>query len=79
MRPEPQGTRSTRRVLPLTLGTACRMVSGVLRDGCVGTVMMAVLCSGQGPCPRRGCAVLAHVVPTARLLLCQLEPQLLLN
>ena len=68
-----------RRVLPLPPGAACRMVSGVLRDGCVGTAVTAILCSGQGPCPRRGCVVLARVAPTAPLLLCQLEPQLLLN
>ena len=60
-------------------GAACRMVSGVLRDGCLGTAVTAVLCSGKGPCPRHACDVLARVAPTASLLLCQPEPQLLLN
>ena len=36
----------------LLLSPGCRGVSGVLRDGCVGTAVTAVLCSGQGPCPR---------------------------
>ena len=36
----------------LLLSPRCRGVSGVLRDGCVGTAVTAVLCSGQGRCPR---------------------------
>lgn len=67
-RPKPQGTRSTRRVLPLPSGAACRMVSGVLQDGCVGTMVTAVLCSGQGPAQAWLCCVGscgAHDLPSA--------------
>ena len=48
-RPEPQDSRSMRCVLPLP--PRCCGVSGVLRDGCMGAAVTAVLCSGQGSCP----------------------------
>lgn len=55
-------------MLPLPPGAACRMVSGVLQDGCVGTMVTAVLCSGQGPCP--GVAVLCWIVWCPRPAFC---------
>lgn len=59
-------------------GAACRGVSRVLRDSCVGTAVTAVLCSGRGSCP--GVALRVGSCGTrGPLLLCQPEPELLLS